>query len=259
MKVLALSTSTHRGSAAVIEGDRVLGVSGYADLGGHAERIFSAITEALDAAGVKRSDIGLVVSDIGPGSFTGVRVGVASAKGLALGLGVPLVGVGSLEAMAAAAFATGAARPQDIVAAVIDAKKQEFFLAAYDATGQTRWTPAHVPLAEGWRIVGTELSRLSHGNAGFGAKGAEGDPQPQMYKQAICLVGEAALLEASMSGVVVRGPAVDLPDAVAIGRLGWLRFASSQGTVGAFDPEQVEPSYVRPPDAKPMVSGAANE
>lgn len=239
MKVLALSTSTHRGSAAVIEGDRVLGVSGYADLGGHAERIFSAITEALDAAGLQRSDVGLVVTDIGPGSFTGVRVGVASAKGLALGLGVPLVGVGSLEAMAAAAFATGAARPQDIVAAVIDAKKQEFFLAAYDASGQTLWTPAHVALAEGWRIVGTELSRLSHGSVG------------------ICLVGEAALLEPSMSGVVVRGPAVDLPDAVAIGRLGWLRFASSQGMLGAFDPEEVEPSYVRPPDAKPMVSAGA--
>ncbi len=236
MKVLALSTSTHRGSAAVLEGDRVLGVSGYADLGGHAERIFSAVAEALDAAATKRSDVGLVVTDIGPGSFTGVRVGVASAKGLALGLGVRLVGVGSLEAMASAAFATGAARPQDIVAAVIDAKKQEFFLAAYDASGQTFWTPAHVPLNEGWRIVGTELSRLSHGNVG------------------ICLVGEAALLEASMSGVVVRGSAVDLPDAVAIGRLGWLRFASSQGVVGAFDPEEVEPMYVRPPDAKPMVS-----
>ncbi len=247
MKVLALSTSTHRGSAAVLEGDRVLGVSGYADLGGHAERIFLAVTEALDAASVKRSDVGLVVCDIGPGSFTGVRVGVASAKGLALGLGVPLVGVGSLEAMASAAFATGAARPQDIVATVIDAKKQEFFLAAYDATGQTLWTPAHVPLAEAARIVGTELSRLFH----------EGNPQPQMNKLAICLVGEAALLEPSMSSVVVRGPAVDLPDAVAIGRLGWLRFASSERGPGAFDPEEVEPSYVRPPDAKPMVSGAA--
>jgi tRNA threonylcarbamoyladenosine biosynthesis protein TsaB len=239
MKVLALSTSTHRGSAAVIEGDRVLGVSGYADLGGHAERIFSAVTEALDAAALKRSDIGLVACDIGPGSFTGVRVGVASAKGLALGLNVPLVGVGSLEAMAAAAFATGAAGPQDVVAAVIDAKKQEFFLAAYDASGQTLWTPAHVPLADAPRIVKTELSRLLHGSVG------------------ICLVGEAALLEPSLASVMVRGPAVDLPDAVTIGKLAWQRFASSP-SMEVYDPGMLEPSYVRPPDAKPMASGAAS-
>ena len=239
MKVLALSTSTHRGSAAVLEGDRVLGVSGYADLGGHAERIFSAVTEALDAAALKRTDIGLVACDIGPGSFTGVRVGVASAKGLALGLNVPLVGVGSLEAMAAAAFATGAAGPQDVVVAVIDAKKQEFFLAAYDASGQTLWTPAHVPLADASRIVGTELSRLLHGSVG------------------ICLVGEAALLEPSLASVVVRAPAVDLPDAVTVGRLAWQRFASST-SVEMYDPGMLEPSYVRPPDAKPMASVVAS-
>lgn len=239
MKVLALSTSTHRGSAAVLEDDRVLGRSGYADLGGHAERIFSAVTEALDAAATKRSDIGLVVCDIGPGSFTGVRVGVASAKGLALGLGVPLVGVGSLEAMAAAAFATGLAEPQNVVVAVLDAKKQEFFLAAYDAAGQALQVPLHVPISDASRIVNTELrSLLQEGNF-------------------LRIVGEAALLEPAVGGIVVRGPAVDLPDAVAIGRLGWQRFASSPVVPGAFDPGVIEPSYVRPPDAKPMASAGA--
>lgn len=239
MKILALSTSTHRGSAAVLEGDRVLGKSGYADLGGHAERIFSAVTEALDAAGTKRSDIGLVACDIGPGSFTGVRVGVASAKGLALGLGVPLVGVGSLEAMAASAFATGVAGPKDVVVAILDAKKQEFFLAAYDASGQALLAPAHVPIADAWRIVETELSGFLQENVG------------------ICLVGEAALLDPSLVAKVVRGPEIDLPDAATIGHLGWQRFASSQDVQGAFDPGVLEPSYVRPPDAKPMASAGA--
>jgi tRNA threonylcarbamoyladenosine biosynthesis protein TsaB len=239
MKVLALSTSTHRGSAAVLENDQVLGVSDYADLGGHAERIFCAVNEALSAANVKIADLGLIVSDIGPGSFTGVRVGVASAKGLALGLGVPLVGVGSLEAMAEAAFATGLARPQDIVAALIDAKKQEFFLAAYDASGQVRLTPAHVAIAEAARLVGEELSRNHHENSG------------------ICLVGEAALLEPSLGALVQRSAQVDLPDAVAIGRIGWRRLASSPEGPGAFDPAVIEPSYVRPPDAKPMVQAGA--
>lgn len=235
MKVLALSTSTHRGSAAILEDDRVLGVSNYADLGGHAERIFSAVTEALDAAAVKRSDIELIACDIGPGSFTGVRVGVASAKGLALGLGVPLVGVGSLEAMADAAFVQEAAKPRDLVTTVIDAKKQEFFLAVYDASGQTRWTPVHVPTAEAARFVREELSRFLQDNVG------------------ICVVGEAALLDPDLGAVVVRGTSFDLPDAVAIGRVGRRRFASEENRSEAFDPGLLEPSYVRPPDAKPMV------
>jgi hypothetical protein len=70
-------------------------------------------------------------------------------------------------------------------------------------------------------------------------------------------VGEAAILEPSLGSMVIRGSAVDLPDAVAIGRLGWQRFASLGDEQGAFDPGEVEPSYVRPPDAKPMVSGVA--
>lgn len=238
MKVLALSTSTHRGSAAVLENDQVLGASGYADLGGHAERIFSAISEALDAARLKRSDLGLIVCDIGPGSFTGVRVGVATAKGLALGLGVPLVGVGSLEAMAAAAFATGAARAQDVVVTLIDAKKHEFFLAAYDAMGHTRLAPAHVPVTDALSTVRTELSRNHQETFEF------------------CLVGEAALVDPTLGSLVVRSERFDLPDSVTIGQLGWQRFASSAALpdgARAFDPALIEPSYVRPPDAKPMV------
>lgn len=238
MKVLALSTSTHRGSAAVLEDDRVLGTSGYADLGGHAERIFSAITEALAAANITPADIELIACDIGPGSFTGVRVGVAAAKGLALGLGVPLVGVGGLEAMAAAAFATGAAKPQDTVVALVDAKKQEFFLAAYDAMGHTRLDPVHIPIAEALSTVKTELSRNHQ----------------ELFE--FCLVGEAALLEPGLGSRVVRSERFDLPDSVDIGRLGWQRFASSNER-GAFDPSLTEPSYIRPPDAKPMVQREA--
>jgi len=234
MKVLALSTSTHRGSAAVLDDDQVLGEGGHADLGGHAERIFSAVATALDVARVSLSEIALVACDIGPGSFTGVRVGVASAKGLALGLAVPLVGVGSLEAMAAAAFVAGVARPDELVASVIDAKKQEFFLGVHDASGHAVFAPVHLPIADAPRVLSTEMSRLVHGSVG------------------ICLVGEAALLEPSLATRVVRGAAMDLPDAVAIGRVARRRFASSQGGAGEFDAAELEPSYVRPPDAKPM-------
>lgn len=236
MKILALSTSTQRGSAAVLDGDRVLGTSGYADLAGHAERIFAAIEEALAAAGLGRSDIGLVACDIGPGSFTGVRVGVASAKGLAMGLGVPLVGVGSLEAMASAAFAAGVAGPKDVVVAVVDAKKQEFFLGAYDATGRAVLAPVHVLIAEASSHIASGLPEGS----------------------TVHIAGEAAQLNPSWADVTHRGPSFDLPDAAAIGRLAMQRFASSSSDRAfLYDAGVLEPSYVRPPDAKPMASGGS--
>ncbi len=78
---------------------------------------------------------------MGPGSFTGVRVGVASAKGIAFALGVPVVGVVSLEAMAAAAFAAGEAGAGDVVLAAIDAKKGEVYVAAYGAGGEALVAP----------------------------------------------------------------------------------------------------------------------
>ncbi len=98
-------------------------------------------TAVLAQAGEHRGSLEGLSCDVGPGSFTGVRVGVASAKGIALGLGLPLAGVVSLEAMAAAAFATGAAGPGDVVVAAVDAKKSEVFVAAYDARGTVLAAP----------------------------------------------------------------------------------------------------------------------
>src|SRR5262245_57876164 len=107
MRVLALSTSTARGSVALVEDDRVLGADSYQDLEGHAERIFGALERTFGMASVSPSAPVGFACDIGPGSFTGVRVGVASVKGIALARSAPLVGVVSLQAMAAAAFIEG--------------------------------------------------------------------------------------------------------------------------------------------------------
>ncbi len=111
MKVLAISTSTPRGSAALVRDGEAVAAVAYVDLQGHAERIFQAIEAVLAQSGETRRSLDGLACDIGPGSFTGVRVGVASTKGIALGLGLPLAGVTSLEAMAAAAFAAGEAAP----------------------------------------------------------------------------------------------------------------------------------------------------
>src|SRR5262249_49911307 len=125
MNVLALSTSTPRGSAALVRDGETLAAVAYADLEGHAERIFAAIDAVLAQAGVDRGALDGTACDVGRGSFTGVRVGVSAAKGIAMALDRPLLGVTSLEAMAAAAFAAGAAAAGDVAAPTIDAKKSE--------------------------------------------------------------------------------------------------------------------------------------
>ena len=228
MKILALSTSTPRGSAVVLEGDHVLGTGGYVDLQGHAERIFEAVDGALLAAGLARGDLAAIACDQGPGSFTGVRVGVASAKGIALGLGVPLAGVISLEAMAAAAFAEGAAAAGDVVLAAIDAKKDEVFLAAYalvDGVARALTEPRCAPRTAAALTMPEETRR-------------------------IVLVGEVVASIEPLPPGLVRGPALDLPDAAWVGRLAAIRLAAGE----ACDPALLEPLYVRPPDARPLAT-----
>ena len=83
------------------------------------------VAEAMAQAGVAFDALGLVAVTIGPGSFTGLRVGLAFAKGLALALGVPCVGVGTLEALAASEGQAG------FVAAVVDARRGQIYLQAF--------------------------------------------------------------------------------------------------------------------------------
>src|SRR5690606_8172147 len=104
MKLLAIDTAANLCAACVY--DTQAGERGRAvlDLGkGHAEHLMAVIEEALTAAGCAYTDLEAVAVSVGPGSFTGVRVGVSAARGLALALGIPAVGVSTLEALAAEA------------------------------------------------------------------------------------------------------------------------------------------------------------
>ena len=122
------------------------------DLGkGHAEHLMEVIALALERAGVTYDDLGAVAVSIGPGSFTGVRVGVATARGLALALKVPAVGVSTLEALAAEAR-DGV--PERAVLARIDAGRRQAYIASYSAAGAPVLMPAVVTLEEAGRIAG---------------------------------------------------------------------------------------------------------
>ncbi len=137
MRILALTTATPRFEACLWDAG-VIAATSYHDELAHAERSLCAIDALFADAGFDPSWIEALACDVGPGSFTGVRVGLAAAKGIALARGVPLAGVSSLDAMAARAFVEDEARAR--VACVLDAKRGERFVAIY-ARGAAPGTP----------------------------------------------------------------------------------------------------------------------
>jgi len=101
MKVLVIETATAACSVALLEGDRVVAARHEVVGRGHAERLVPMIGEVLAEAGTNRAD--LIQVDCGPGSFTGIRVGIAAARGLALAWGVPVSGFSALALIAVTA------------------------------------------------------------------------------------------------------------------------------------------------------------
>ena len=185
---------------------------------GHAERLMAMIDEVLEGAGVDLQDVGRISVTIGPGSFTGIRVGVATARGLALSLGVEAVGISTLEVLAAEALerrrkSDGAddARP---VLVAMDAKRGELYVQLFSATGRSLDEAAVLPVAE----VRDAAAAASVEIVGSG--------QP-------LLAGEAA-----------AGPADRFP----IGRVARLALSAKPG--------KPKPLYLRGPDAKPQTGFA---
>jgi len=240
LNVLALSTSTPRGSVAIVSGDRVLAEVTHDDPRGHAEHLFSLVDQALAIAQIRRGDLDLVACDIGPGSFTGVRIAVASAKGIAVGLGLPLASVVSLEAMAVEACEGLDPGVSVIVAAAIDAKKDELYVAVYevDRSGATpRLEPIHAPIEQAGRRVAEVI--------GAGA-----------FVSIVDAASFAGFASAPGLAAPIR-QLVAAPSAAWVGRIAARRAAARPLDVEAARREasEIVPLYVRAPDAVPSPSG----
>ena len=139
MLLLAFDTATPATTAAVHDGQRVLAEATTVDARRHGELLMPSITSVLSQAGVSRDDVTAVVAGAGPGPYTGLRVGLVTARVLAAVLGVPAYGVGTLDAIAHAAVAAAAGR-EFLVAT--DARRHEVYWARYSAAGQRIAGPA---------------------------------------------------------------------------------------------------------------------
>ncbi|MGN6466305.1 MAG: tRNA (adenosine(37)-N6)-threonylcarbamoyltransferase complex dimerization subunit type 1 TsaB [Rhizobiaceae bacterium] len=147
MILLAIDTSASLCAASVYDGtaDAELGRE-VLDIGkGHAERLIGVIDRALVQALVTYKDLDRIGVSIGPGSFTGVRVGVATARGLALALDIPAVGVNSLEALAAEAQAK---LPDRVILAAIDGRRGDLYCAVHAPDGSVLSGPAALSVAD---------------------------------------------------------------------------------------------------------------
>lgn len=126
MRILAADTSTSVNTVAVCEDRRILAETYVLCGRSHAERLIQTVSWVLDEVSLDLRKMDALAVSIGPGSFTGLRVGVAAWKGLALGTGLPLVAVPTLDAMTRlGAFAAGTVCP------MLDAKMREVFAAAF--------------------------------------------------------------------------------------------------------------------------------
>ncbi|CAM2777264.1 tRNA (adenosine(37)-N6)-threonylcarbamoyltransferase complex dimerization subunit type 1 TsaB [Vibrio rarus] len=134
-KILALDTSTEFCSAAIMMDGEVLSKGEYAPRG-HTSKILPMVDELLVEAGVKLTQLDALAFGRGPGSFTGVRIGIGIAQGLAFGADLPMLGISTLQAMAQGAYRTTQAQH---VAAAIDARMSEVYWGRFSRQSSGEW------------------------------------------------------------------------------------------------------------------------
>lgn len=226
-RVLALETSTARGGLALLEGDEVRLAAVIRIGGAGSRRLLPLLDELLRVEGLQMADLHLLVSSLGPGSFTGLRIGLATIKGLALAAGLPVVGASSLATLA------HAASPHDgLVAAVLDARKGEVYAALYRFRQGSRTT-----------LLDETVEPPSRWAARVAAAAA-GEPVLWLGTGAR-LYGELLLGE-SPPGSWLHGPEFDSPDPAHLALLGRARALAG----GPADLAALEPNYLRPSEAE---------
>ena len=135
-KILMIETSTECCSVALAVGTQILASRVNETPRQHAAQLVPYIQEVLKESGVSANTLDAVAVSEGPGSYTGLRVGVSLAKGLCFGAGIPLIGVGTLDLIANQAIELNDGEKPDYIVPMIDARRMEVYQAVYDSTAK---------------------------------------------------------------------------------------------------------------------------
>jgi tRNA threonylcarbamoyl adenosine modification protein YeaZ len=218
MRVLAIDTALAACSAAVLDTvyGGIVSSESLPMLRGHAEALMPLIKRVMDAAGLKFTDVDRVAVTTGPGSFTGLRVGIAAARGIALSADKPAVGLSTLSVYAAPHLA---ADDQVPVIAAVDARHTHVYLQVFSPGGRSFTAPRLASLREAVLAA---------------------------FETPSCVVGSAAR---AIADAMPPGSAPAVVDPSAAPDIAWV------ARMGAVVPEgqsPPKPQYLRAPDAQPQ-------
>ena len=218
MLLLSLDTSTDRGSLALVEEDRLLGEYTLTTPGSYLQHLLPGLEALLADTGRGLEEVDAIAVSQGPGNFTGLRIGLATAKGLAWSLKVPLVAVSTLEVLAA----QFAFQPLP-VGVLIDAKRREVYLGRFRCP-ESRPLALHDPVRLSLDVLPAELT------------------PPLVLTGPGLTAYEEFLREQLDPGIQPAPPKRRYPQASILARLARTRLKEGK-TVA---PHQLTPTYLRP-------------
>jgi tRNA threonylcarbamoyladenosine biosynthesis protein TsaB len=235
VRILAFDTATRATTVAVTTADgRVLEARDDPAPGerpGHVSRLMPLIVEVLDRAELGFADLDRIAVGVGPGTFTGLRIGIATARALASAAGLPLVGVSTLRSLAVGADDAAEAAQLEAVAAVLDARRGEVF-------------------AGGWRLDGSEVMAPQ----AIGPEELVGPLRDTRVR--LLAVGDGAV---EFRGLLERSGALIPPDQSALHRVTAAAQLRVAERLTPASPDQIQPEYLRLPDVRePSPNSAAS-
>jgi tRNA threonylcarbamoyladenosine biosynthesis protein TsaB len=221
MRILAIDTALGACAAAVLDAraGAILASESAAMARGHAEAIMPMIARVMDAGRCEFAELDRIAVTVGPGSFTGLRVGISAARGIAVAAGKPAIGLSTLSAFAAPHVA---ARGDHVIIAAIDARNEQVYFQVFAANGVTVVTPRLDRVRAAVRAVPVGPTVITGSAAELvAAHWPSGSPAPRVETHAAADIGWVARLGAA---------------------------AQDEGTAP-------KPLYLRRPDARPQDAG----
>ena len=219
MKLLALDCAGLACSAALWRDGAIVAEQTREMARGHAEALMPMLGEVMVAAGERLDALDRLAVTVGPGSFTGIRVGLAAARGLALAIGCPLVGVGTLAALAEGTEL--AERANHTVLAVLDARRGEVYAQGFEEDLTPRGPPraclaseALIGLGPPVLLVGSGSALVAAAHQGARLVQANAPDFPEAARVAALAVrqDERARPGHEVSPLYLRGPGAQAPD-----------------------------------------------